>query len=212
MLFSSNLFAQKSDIITIKHIDSESGIKNVNIFIPKLDTILITNAEGIVDLSGLYGIDTLIVRKFGYKQQIITNSQRQVFLRKNSLAYSHNLKVLDLKFIDGSSIIELSINGEIYQFKQNSGPLYLLNGRELEDGKEYEEVFKNHKIIKTVSIASEYCLFGYIGRNEAPHITAIYYNPMIKKKKSTYIPLTSWSTKRKMKKDSKILKLENNCL
>jgi len=34
---------QTSDVFTAKHIDSEPGIKNVNIVIPKLDTTLVTD-------------------------------------------------------------------------------------------------------------------------------------------------------------------------
>jgi len=213
ILLTANLInAQTTDLMTIKHIDSDFGIKNVNIVIPKLDTTLVTDTAGIVDLFGLSGIDTLIVKKFGYQKQVITNNQRQIFLKKDTLVYSHDLKLMDLKHKDGFSYIELSINGDIYWFKQEIGSLFLGNGRELESGQDYAEIFQNHKIIKTVSVTTELCLWGLRGENYANWITAIYYKPEIKKKKSKYIPGTIWYSKRKNKKDAKILKLQSGCL
>jgi hypothetical protein len=212
LLNVSLIKAQTSDFLTVKHSDSEIGIKNVNVIIPRLDTTLVTDTSGIVDLSGFQNFDTLIIKKFGYKKQIVTDSQREIRLEKDTLIFSHDLKLLDLKHKDGFSFIKLSINGEIYWFKQKIGPLFLGNGRELEIGQEYGEIFRNHKIIKTVSVTSEYCLWKIRGENYANWITAIYYDPAIKKKKSKYSPGTSWYSKRQMRKDTKILKLESGCL
>jgi hypothetical protein len=213
ILLTGNLInAQTTDILTIRHFGSDLGVKNVNIVITKLDTTIVTDTLGIVDLSGLSCIDTLIVKKFGYENQVLTKSQRQIFLKRDSLAYSHDLKLLDLKHKDGFSYIKLSINGDVYWFKQKIGPLLLGNGRELESGQEYEEIFRNHKIIKTVSVTTEYCLWRIRGENYANWITAIYYDPAIEKKKSDYSPGMSWYSRRQMKKDTKILKLENGCL
>jgi hypothetical protein len=61
-------------------------------------------------------------------------------------------------------------------------------------------------------VTSEYCLWKIRGENYANWITAIYYDPAIKKKKSKYSPGTSWYSKRQMRKDTKILKLESGCL
>jgi hypothetical protein len=146
------------------------------------------------------------------KKQIITDYQRQIRLDKDTLIYSHELKLLDLQHKDGFSFIKLSISGEVYWFKQKIGPLFLGNGRELETGLEYGDIFRNHKIIKTVSVSSEYCLWKIRGENSANWITAIYYDPMIKKIKSNYSPGTVWYSKRKMRNDTNILKLENGCL
>jgi hypothetical protein len=204
--------AQTSDFLTVKHTDSEIGIKNVNILIPRFDTTLVSDTSGIVDLSRFQDIDTLIIKKFGYKEQIVTDSQREIRLAKDTMIFSHDLKLLDLKHRDGFSFIKLSINGDIYWFKQKIGPLFLGNGRELETGQEYGEIFRNHKIIKTVSVTTELCLFGIRGENYANWITAIYYDPAIKKKKSNYSPGTSWFSKRQMRMDTKIMKLESGCL
>ena len=204
--------AQTSDFLTVKHIDSDIGIKNVNIIIPKLDTTLVTDTAGVVDLTEFKNMDTLIIRKFGYKKQIVTDNLRQIRLEKDTMIFSHDLKLLDLRHNDGFSFIKLSINGEIYWYKQNVGPLFLGNGRELETGQEYGVIFRNHKIIKTVSVTTEYCLRRIRGENPANWITAIYYDPAIKKKKSNYSPGTSWYSKRQMRKDTKILKLESGCL
>lgn len=212
LLNISVIKAQTSSMLTIKHADSELGIKNVNVIISGLDTTLVTDTIGIIDLSGFQNLDTLIIKKFGYKKQIITDSPTLIRLEKDSSIFSHDLKLLDLKHKDGFSFIKLSINGEIYWFKQKIGSLFLGNGRELETGQEYVEIFRNYKIIKTVSVPTEMCLFGIRGENYANWITAIYYDPVIKKKKSNYSPGTSWLSKRQMKKDTKILKLERGCL
>jgi len=204
--------AQTLDFLTVKHTDSEIGIKNINVIIPKLDTTLVTDTSGIVDLSRFKDYDTLIIKKFGYKKQIVTDSRREIRLEKDTSIFSHDLKLLDLQHKDGFSFIQLSINGEIYWFKQKVGPLFLGNGRELETGQEYVEIFRNHKIIKTVSVTSELCLWKIRGENSANWITAIYYNPAFMKKKSNYSPGTSWYSKRQMRKDTKILKLESGCL
>lgn len=119
---------------------------------------------------------------------------------------------MDLKFKDGFSFIELKINGDNYWFKQKSGPLFLGNGRELETGQDYSEIFDNHVVIKTVAVVSEYCLWKIRGENSANWITVIYYDPLIKKKRTNYIPGVSWYSKRKMKRDTKILKLQSGCL
>jgi hypothetical protein len=212
LLTVSLIKAQTSDFLTIMHIDSNKGIKNVNIIIPKLDTTLVTDTAGVVDLSGLLNIDTLIIKKFGYEKQIVTDNQRQIRIEKDTLIYSHDLKLLDLQHKDGFSFIKLRINGEIYWFKQKVGPLFLGNGRELETDQEYGEIFRNHKINKTVSVTSEYCLWRIRGESSANWITAIYYDPAIKKTKSNYTPGTSWYSKRLMRKDTNILKLEGGCL
>jgi len=213
ILLNVNLIkAQTSDFLTVKHTDSEIGIKNVNIVIPRLDTTLVSDTSGIVDLSGFQNFDTLIIKKFGYKEQILTDSQREIRLAKDTMIYSHALKLLNLKHKDGFSFIKLSINGEIYWFKQKVGPLFLGNGIELESGNDYEEIFRNHKIIKTVSVASEFCLWRIRGESSANWITAIYYEPATNKKKLNCSPGTSWYSKRQMKKDTKVLKLENGCL
>ena len=204
--------AQTSEYLTVMHNVSDKGIKNVNVVIPRLDTTLVTDTTGIADLRGFQDLDTLIVKKFGYEKQIVTGNQRLIWLAKDTLTYSHDLKLLDLKHKDGLSFLKLSINGETYWFKQKVGPLFLGNGRELETGQEYGEIFRNHKIIKTVSVASEYCLWRIRGENYANGIMAIYYEPTIKKKQSNYSPGISWYSKRKMRKDIKTLKLVNGCL
>lgn len=212
LLNVSLIKAQTSYLLTVNHADSDIGIKNVNIINPKLDTILVTDTAGFVNLSGFQDFDTLIIKKFGYKKQILTDYVRQIRLEKDTMIYSQDLKLLDLQHKDGFSFIKLSINGEIYWFMQKVGPLYLGNGRELETGHEYGEIFRNHKIIKTVSVSSEYCLLRIRGENSANWITAIYYDPAIKKSKSNYSPGTSWYSKRLMRKDTKFLKLESGCL
>ena len=213
ILLNVNLInAQTSRVLTIKHADSDMGIKNVNVIISGLDTTLVTDTTGIIDLSGFQSFDTLIIKKFGYKKQIVTDSQKEIRLEKDSTLFSHDLKLLDLKHKDGFSFIKLSINGEVYLFKQKIGPLFLGNGRELETGQEYGEIFRNYKIIKTVSVTTELCLLGIRGENYANWIMAVYYDPVTKKKKSNYSPGTSWFSKRQMRKDTKILKLENGCL
>lgn len=209
LLTVSHIKAQTTDFLTVKQADSDIGIKNVNIIIPRLDTTLVTDTTGIADLSGFQDLDTLIVKKFGYEKQIVTENQRMIRLAKDTLTYSHDLKLLDLKHKDGLSFLKLSINGEHYWF---NGPLYLGNGREIETGQDYIDIFCNHKIIKTVSVTSEYCLWKIRGENYANWITAIYYDPTIKKRKSKYSPSMSWYSKRKMRKDTKILKLESGCL
>lgn len=212
LLTVSLIKAQTSNFLTVKHSDSDIGIKNVNVIIPRLDTTLVTDTSGIVVLTGFQNFDTLIIKKFGYKKQIVTNQQSEIHLEKDTITFSHELKLLDLKHKDGFSLIELSINGENYWFKQNVGPLFLGNGKELETGEEYGEIFRNHKIIKTVSVTTELCLFGIRGENYANWITAIYYDPATKKKKSNYSPGTSWFSKRQMRKDTKIMKLQGGCL
>ena len=204
--------AQSLDLLVIKDSISDRGIKNVNVLLPKHDTILVSDTEGIIDLSEFLDIDTLTVRKFGYEQQVLLDNQRLVFLQKDNSAYSHNLKLLDLKHKEGQSLIKLSINGENYWFKQKIGPLRLGNGVEIETYQDYADIFQNHKIIKTVSVTTELCLWGFRGENYANWITAIYYAPEIKKKKSKYVPSTMWYSKRKMRKDLKILKLTGGCL
>jgi hypothetical protein len=206
------IFAQTSGIFTIRHINSDLGIKNVNIIIPKLDTTLVTDTAGIADLTEFQDLDTLIIKKFGYKSKIMTDKQSLIRLEKDTMIYSHDLKLLDLQYKDGFSYIKLRINGEFYWFKQKVGPLFLGNGRELETTKEYREIFSNHKIIKTVSVNSEYCLLGIRGESSSNWITAIYYEPAIKKRKSNYSPGTSWYSKRQMRKDTKMMKLEGGCL
>ena len=193
ILMTRNLISAQTidNMLTVKYINSDLGIKNVNIVIPQLDTILITDAAGIVNLHGLSGMDTLIIKKFGYEKQVVIDNRRHIFLKRDTLVYSHNLKLLDLKHGDGCSYIKLSINGDIYWFKQIIGSLFLGNGREIETGQEYEDIFRNHKIIKTISVASEYCLWRIRGENSAYWITAIYYEPVNKKKISNYIPYTS---------------------
>jgi hypothetical protein len=204
--------AQTSNLLIIKHADSNMGIKNVNVIIPRLDTTLVTDTAGIIDLREFRNFDTLIIKKFGYKKQIVTDSKKEIRLEKDTVVFSHDLKLLDLKHKDGFSYIKLSINGESFWFRQNVGPLFLGNGIELETGNDYGEIFRNHKIIKTVSVTSEFCLWRIHGENSANWITAIYYDPTIKKKKSNYSPGTSWYSKRQMKKDTKIMKLEGGCL
>ncbi len=214
LLFFSFSKSQTLDVLTVKHIDSDKRIKNVNIIIPQLDTVLVTDTAGVVNLSGIQKIDTFIVKKFGYKKQIVTNNQGLIQLEKDTLRYSHNLKLLDLKHKDGFSFVELSINGEIFWFKQKGGSLYLGNGIEIETSNDYENIFKNHEIIKTVHIDAFNCLneINIRGENYANFINVIYYKPEIKKKASKRIPSMSWYSKRKMRRDLKILKLENGCL
>ena len=206
------VYAQTADMLVIKDSISDRGIKNVNVLLPKYDTTLVSDTAGIVDLSEFSDIDSLIVRKFGYEQQILLENQRLVFLQKDKSAYSHNLKLLDLKHKDGHSFIKLNINGEPYWFKQTAGMLNLGNGIEIESYEDYANIFQNHRIIKTVSVTTELCLFGLRGENYANWIMAIYYEPQIKKKKTKYVPNTVWWSKRKAKKDVKILKLRGGCL
>jgi len=212
LLTVSLINAQTSGLLTIKHTDSDIGIKNVNVIIPQLDTTLITDTAGVVNLSEFQNLDTLIIKKFGFEKQIVTDYNEKILFERDTTLFSHDLELLDLKHKNGLSFLKLSINGEIYWFKQKVGPLLLGNGRELESGQEYGEIFRNHKIIKTVSVASEYCLWRIRGENYANGILAIYYDPKIKKKKSNYSPGTLWYSKRKMRKDTKVLKLENGCL
>ena len=174
--------AQTSNLLMIKDSISNMGIRNVNVFLPKFDTTLVSDTLGVVDLSEFSDIDTLIVKKFGYKHYTLLENQRLVFLQKDQSAYSHNLKLLDLKHKEGFSFIKLSINGEIYWFKQKIGPLHLGNGIEIESYQDYANIFQNHKIIKTVSVTTELCLWKYRGENYANWITAIYYEPQIKRK------------------------------
>lgn len=206
------LYTQAQNTLTIRQIDSNKGIKNVNIWIPKLDTTLITDTAGVIDISGISDSDTLMIKKFGYEKQVIICNQKTVLLRKDSVIYSHNLRLLDLTHKDGISFIKLTINGDVYWFKQKVGPLFLGNGRELESGQEYAEVFRNHRIIKTVSVACDYCLSSIRGENPANWITAIYYDPTNKKRKTKYYPGTSWYKKREMRKDTRILNLKSDCL
>ena len=180
--------------------------------LPKYDTTLVSDTAGIVDLSDFSDTDIVIVKKFGYKQQVLTENQRNIFLKKDKMAYSHNLKLLDLEHKEGFSFIKLSINDEVYWFKQKIGPLSLGNGVEIESYQDYTNIFQNHKIIKTVSVTTELCLWRIRGENYANWITAIYYEPQIKKKKTKYIPSTMWYSKRKMRKDMKIMKLTSGCL
>ena len=209
LLTVSLINAQTTGFLTIKHTDSDIGIKNVNVIIPRLDTTLLTDTAGIVDLREFQNLDTLIIKKFGYKILILTEYNEPILLEKDTTLFSHDLKLLDLKHKDGLSYIKLSINGEIYWF---NGPVFLGNGRELETGQDYVEIFRNHKIIKTVSVTTEYCLWRIRVENYANWITAIYYEPAIKKRESKYSPNMSWYSKRKARKDIKILKLENGCL
>ena len=146
------VYAQTADLLIIKDSISNLSIKNVNVLLPKYDTTLVSDTAGVVDLSGFSDIDTLIVKKFGYEQQILTENQRNILLKKDKMAYSHNLKLLDLEHNEGFSFIKLSINGEIYWFKQKVGPLFLGNGIEIGSYQDYANIFQNHKIIKTVSV------------------------------------------------------------
>ena len=204
--------AQSLNLLVIKDSISDRGIKNVNVLLPRQDTTLISDTDGIIDLSDFSDIDTMIIRKFGYKQQVLLGNQRLVFLQKDKSVYSHNLKLLDLTHKEGHSFIKLSINGEIYWFKQKIGPLRLGNGVEIETYQDYADIFQKHEIIKTIFVQSERCLFGIIGENYANFISAVYYNPQIKKTKTKYVPNTMWYSKRKMRKDLKILKLTGGCL
>jgi hypothetical protein len=204
--------AQSADLLIIKDSISDRGIKNVNVLLPRQDTILVSDTAGIIDLSEFFDIDTLIIRKFGYEQQVLLGNQRLVSLQKDKSAYSHNLKLLDLKHKDGFSFIKLSINDEIYWFKQKSGPLHLGNGVEIETYQDYADIFQNYKIIKTVHVTTELCLWGIRGENYANWITAIYYDPQIKKKKTKKVPNTVWYSKREMRRDVKQMKLTNGCL
>lgn len=215
ILFAANLInAQTSDLLTIKHFDSDNGIKNVNVIIPSHDTTLVTDTAGMADLSEFQKLDTLIIKKFGYKNQIVTDCNGQIQLERDSTLFSHDLKLLDLKHKDGFSFIQLSINGENYWFKQKGGSLYLGNGLEIENSTDYVDIFKNHEIIKTINVDAFNCLstISIIGENYANYITAIYYNPEIKKKASIRIPSMTWYSKRKMRRDLKSLKLEKGCL
>ncbi len=214
LLNVSLIKAQTLDILTVKHTDSEIGIKNVNVIIPRLDTTLVSDTSGIVDLYRFQNFDTLIIKKFGYKEQIVTDNQREIRLAKDTMIFSHDLKLLDLQHKDGFSFIKLSISGEIYWFKQKGSSLYLGNGLEIENSTDYMEIFKNHDIIKTVNVDAFNCLseVKIIGENYANYITAIYFNPEIKKKASKRIPSMTWYSKQKMRRDLKSLKLENGCL
>jgi len=206
------VYAQTADLLIIKDSISNLGIKNVNVLLPKNDTILVSDTEGVVDLSNFSDIDTLIIKKFGYKPQVLTENQRNIFLKKDKTAYSHNLKLLDLKHKGGYSLIKLSINGETYWFQQKVGMLNLGNGIEIETYQDYANIFQNHKIIKTVSVTTELCLWGIRGENYANWIMAIYYKPQIKKKNPKRIPRTVWYSKREARNDAKILKLRSGCL
>lgn len=86
------------------------------------------------------------------------------------------------------------------------------NGREIETIQDYADIFKNHKIIKSVSVAAEGCLEQIIGENSANRIMAIYYNSEEKRHKTKRYPNITWYSKRAAKKDCKILKLTGGCL
>jgi len=190
--------------------DSNKGIKNVNIIIPNHDTLLITDTAGIADLTGLLNIDTLIIKKFGYKKQIITDKQRHIHLEKDTAVYSHDLKLLDLKYQNKFSLIKFSISGEVYWFKQND-MLNLGNGREI-DIQDWNEIVYNHKIIRTVFVCAECCLNGIIGENSANRIYAIYYSPSPRNKKIFHFQNRHYLTINQMNRFRKTLKLESGCL
>jgi hypothetical protein len=214
-LITANLtIAQSSDFLIVKHCSSDRGIKNVNVYIPRIDTTLVTDTAGIIDLSKVHSSDTMIVKKFGYKSKVRVDNQREIRLEEDSMIYSHNLELLDLVHHDGYSFIKISINGGNFWFKQRAGSLYLANGLEIETSEQYVEIFKNHEIIKTVQVDAFNCLsdIKIIGENYANYITAIYYRPEVKKRTSKRIPSMHWYSKREMRRDIRNLKLEYGCL
>ena len=206
------VYGQNDDQLIIKSYSSGKPVKNVNVIIPLKDTVLISDTSGVVNLSAFAKYDTLIVKKFGYKTMTIDRNTRQIDLKLDSNIYSHDLKLLDLKYNDGYTFIKLKINGNDFWFRQKSGPLILANGREIETIQDYENLFKYHKILKTVSVASERCLFHIIGENSGNWIMAIYYNPQVKRHITNYYPNIIWYSKRHAKKDGRILKLTSGCL
>ena len=206
------VYGQNDDQLIIKSYASGRPIKNVNVIIPLKDTVLISDTSGVVNLSGLPKYDTLIVKKFGYNTTTINKNTRLIDLKLDSNIYSHDLKLVDLKHKEGYSFIKLRINGDDFWYKQKSGPLILGNGKEIETIQDYKNLFKYHKILKTVSVASERCLFHIIGENSGNWIMAIYYNPQVKRHMTNYYPNIIWYSKRHAKKDGRILKLTSGCL
>lgn len=205
-------FSQNANTLFITSNETGLPLKNVNVCSNQNDTILVSDTLGIVNFEAFREGDTLYIKKFGYYPQIATTTQNEIILKRNTEIYSHDLKLLDLKFENGLSCIQLQINGEAYWFKQKYDLLYLGNGVELENTQAYVEIFQNHDIIKTVSVTTEYCLWKIRGENYANWIMAIYYNPTVKKKKSKTIPSTHWYSEKEMNKNLKILRLVNGCL
>jgi hypothetical protein len=203
---------QNSDVLFIRSSSTEKPIKNVNVLSLQNDTVLVSDTSGIVDLKGFPDFDSLTIKKFGYFTKTLYKNERNIYLSRDSTIYSHNLKLLDLKHKDGYSFIKLKINGEDFWFKQNIGYLSLGNGKEIENYNDYMDIFRNHKIIKTISVTTEYCLWNIRGENYANWVEAIYYDPTAKKRKTDYIPGNTWTNKRDARKDGKKLKLTSGCL
>ena len=78
LLTVSLIKAQTSDFLIINHTDSDIGIKNVNVIIPRLDTTLVTDTAGVVDLIRFQDFDMLVIKKFGYKKQIVTDNREKL--------------------------------------------------------------------------------------------------------------------------------------
>lgn len=97
-LFLLNTFltnSQTSDKLFIKQFNSNFGIKNVNVVISKLDTTLLTDTAGVIDLSFNPSIDTMIIKKFGYEKQIIT--KQRDFSQERYICFLAQFKVIGFK-------------------------------------------------------------------------------------------------------------------
>jgi len=212
LLLGYYAYGQSSDYLIIHSFDSGRPIKNANVISNSHDTVLISDTSGLVILKDLHNYDSLIIKKFGYLTETIKKNTKEVVLKVDSNAYSHNLKLLNLKHKDGYSFIELRINSEDFWFKQKIGPLILGNGREIDNLLDYKNIFKYHEILKTVSVAAEGCLDHIIGENSANWIMAIYYNPKIINHKTDKYPNIAWYSKHSARKDVRKLRLTSGCL
>lgn len=193
-------FAQINNKVKVLSQKTGLPLKNVNITVPNIDSIFITDKNGIAEIPVCKGQDSLIFRKFGYHSIVSTINTSTIILDRDTSAFSHNLNLIDLKHKNGFSFILLNIDKEPFWFKQKIGPLRIGNGIELEKGEDYYDIFSYHDIIKTISVQSERCLYGFIGENYANTIIAIYFNPKKNKgKKKKNVPSTMWYNKKQMK-------------
>lgn len=198
----------------IKVVSKKTGLplRNVNILVPNIDSTFITNEDGIANIVIETESDILVFKKFGYQNTISIINTVEITLTRDTSIYSHNLKLVDLKHRDGYSYILINIDEQPFWFKQKIGPLRIANGVELETGQDFFNIFSHHDILKTISVQSERCLYGFIGENYANAIMAIYFNPQKNKKSKKYIPSTTWYNKKRIDKDLKTMKLQGGCL
>ena len=204
--------AQGNKVLQIKNADTDRGIKNVNVFIPRLDTTLLTDASGLVEWTDYLPADTLIIKKFGFKPQVVSNNPSEIVLQRDTEAFSHRLKLLNLKHTEEHTLIQLSINGEPYWFKQFIAPLFLENGYEFEPGEDAASSAANFKIIKTVVAEVGYCLYGIHEDNPAGLVYATYYDPKVRVKQADPDTEKEFITEKEFVKSSKRWKTQTGCL